>query len=59
MKQEEWQRGNNSNMTSLQRLNAHTEWLKQMHQEIKNKILAKNLIELDDNRQKVIGFVKD
>jgi hypothetical protein len=59
MRLEEFQKGSNTKMTSLQRLNAHNEWLERMHQEIKNKILTKNLIELDDNRQKVIGFIKD
>jgi hypothetical protein len=59
MKLQEFQKGNNSKMTSLQRLNAHNEWLEQMHKEIKDKLLTKNLIQLEDNRQNVIGFIKD
>ena len=31
MKQEEWQKGDDSKMTSFQRMNAHSEWLKELH----------------------------
>jgi hypothetical protein len=38
MKQEEWQLGTDSKITSLQRIVLHEDWLKQIHKEVKDKI---------------------
>jgi hypothetical protein len=38
MKQEEWQRGPDSKLNTLQRILLHEEWLKEIHKEVKNKI---------------------
>ena len=53
MKQEEWQKGNDSSLSSMERLKLHNEWLKQIHQEIKD-----NLIKPISNEDEVIvGFI--
>ena len=44
MEKQEWQKGNDSKMTSLQRLELHILWLEQLHAEIKQAFLEKNLI---------------
>jgi len=55
---EEWQKGNESVLSSIQRLIEHQEWLKQQHKEVRNKILQRNK---PDNEQEppVQGFPKD
>jgi hypothetical protein len=51
----EWQRGNESKLSSMDRLIHHNEWLKAQHQDVKNKIQSKIIIE----EQPVVGFIKD
>lgn len=55
MKQEEWQKGNDSKLTSLQRLELHNIWLKTMHEEIKNQIIIKN--NPDPSNEEIVGFL--
>ena len=55
---EDWKKGNESQMTSIQRMIEHERWLKQQHQEVKDKILQRN--KPDDTDQTLIqGFPKD
>lgn len=35
---EEWQKGNNSSLTSLERVELHNKWLKQVHETIREEI---------------------
>lgn len=35
---EEWQKGNNSTLTSLERVELHNKWLKQVHETIRKEI---------------------
>lgn len=35
---EEWQKGNNSALTSLERVELHNKWLKQVHETIRKEI---------------------
>lgn len=51
----DWQKGNESKLTSMDRLMYHQEWLKTQHQEVKKKILDKQKVE----EPPVVGFVKD
>ena len=51
----EWQLGNESKLTSIERMYLHQEWLKRQHQDIKDKIYSKNKVE----ESPVIGFPKD
>ena len=57
MKQHEWQKGNDSKMTSLQRLELHILWLQELHAEIKQEILQKKINEIESNPLQ--GFPKD
>ena len=50
-----FQRGNESQMTSIQRVIEHERWLRQQHQDIKNKIYLK---EKGDDKPPT-GFIKD
>jgi hypothetical protein len=52
---QEWQKGNESKITSMDRLIYHQEWIKQHHQDIKNKIY---LNEKEEDK-KAVGFIKD
>lgn len=52
---QEWQLGNESKMTSLDRMMSHTEWLKQQHEEMRQRIQSKVKVE----EKPVQGFVKD
>jgi len=52
---EPWQRGNESNMTSIDRLIHHEEWLKKQHKDVRDSIHSKNEVE----EKPVQGFVKD
>ena len=54
-KLEDWQLGNESKMTSLDRMMSHTEWLKQQHKEMRQRIQSK--VKVED--KPVQGFVKD
>lgn len=57
MKKEDWQKGNDSEMNSLQRAREHDEWLKQIHQEVKDEIFNKNKPSTEE--ELIIGFPKD
>jgi hypothetical protein len=52
---EEWQRGNESKLTSIERLMIHTEWLKQQHKEVRQRIQSK----VKPEEKPIVGFVKD
>ena len=51
----DWQRGNESKLTSTERLMYHQEWLKIQHQEMKDKIHSRIKVE----EPPVVGFIKD
>ena len=51
----DWQSGNESNLTSMERLMEHQEWLKKQHQDVRDKITSKIQVE----EQPVQGFPKD
>lgn len=57
MEKQEWQNGNDSKMTSLQRLELHILWLEQLHAEMKQAILEKKIKEIEVNPLQ--GFPKD
>jgi hypothetical protein len=57
MEKHEWQKGNDSKMTSLQRLELHILWLQQLHAEMKQAILEKKIKEIEVNPLQ--GFPKD
>jgi hypothetical protein len=57
MEKQEWQKGNDSKMTSLQRLELHILWLEQLHAEMKQAILEKKINEIEVNPLQ--GFPKD
>jgi hypothetical protein len=50
-----FQRGNESKMSSIDRMLIHQEWLKQQHEEIRQRIQSKIKVE----EKPVIGFIKD
>lgn len=52
---EEWQKGNESKLSSTERLMYHQIWLKNQHQDIKDKIHSRIKVE----EQPVVGFVRD
>jgi hypothetical protein len=52
---QDWQLGNESKLSSIERMNLHQEWLKRQHQNIKDKITSRIKVE----EQPVMGFVKD
>ena len=52
---EEWQRGNESKLSSTERLFLHQEWLQKQHKDIRDKITSRIKVE----EQPVIGFIKD
>lgn len=54
-KLQEFQTGNQSKLTSIERLFLHQEWLKIQHQDIKDKIQSRNKVE----EKPVVGFIKD
>jgi len=58
MELQEWQKGNESSMTSLQRLEQHTIWLEQMRQDVKDKIMEKEL-PTEQVEVPLVGFIKD
>jgi hypothetical protein len=52
---QDWQLGNESKLSSIERMYIHQEWLKRQHQDIKDKIQSKNKVE----ELPVVGFPKD
>ena len=52
---QDWQLGNESKLSSIERMYLHQEWLKIHHQDIKDKIQSKNKVE----ELPVVGFPKD
>lgn len=58
MKQQDWQKGNDSKLTSLERLELHILWLQQLHAEIKQVILEKQIKQFNEDRD-TQGFPKD
>lgn len=52
---EDWQKGNESKLSSTERLMCHQEWLQKQHQDIKDKIHSRIKVE----EQPVVGFVRD
>ena len=57
MEKQEWQNGNDSKLTSLQRLELHILWLEQLHTEMKQAILEKKIKQIEVNPLQ--GFPKD
>jgi hypothetical protein len=57
MEKQEWQKGNDSSLTSLQRLELHILWLEQLHAEMKQAIIEKKIKEIEINP--IQGFPKD
>ena len=55
---EDWKKGNESQMTSIQRLLEHERWLKQQHQEVKDKILQRRKND-EGEEPPVVGFIRD
>ena len=43
MKQQDWQKGNDSKLSSLERLELHILWLQQLHAEIQQVLLEKKI----------------
>jgi hypothetical protein len=58
MNKQEWQKGNDSQMKSLERLELHILWLQQIHAEMKQVILEKKIKELESDNE-IQGFPKD
>ena len=54
-KLEDWQLGNESKITSIDRMLIHQEWLKLQHEQMKKLIDAKIVVE----DKPIQGFVKD
>jgi hypothetical protein len=52
---QDWQLGNESKLSSIERMYIHQEWLKRQHQDIKDKIQSRNKVE----ELPVVGFPKD
>jgi len=51
----EFQRGNDSNLTSMERLNQHQIWLQKQHKDVRDNINSKIKVE----EKPVQGFPKD
>jgi hypothetical protein len=58
MKIEEWQKGNESQLSSLERLELHILWLQQLHAEIQQVVLEKKIKEFNEDKD-IQGFPKD
>jgi hypothetical protein len=54
MKLQEWQTGDKSKISSLNRMMYHNEWLNQQHLDVKNMIQSKVIVE----EKPIQGFVK-
>lgn len=57
MQLQEFQRGNDSKLTSLERLELHILWLEQLHAEMKAAIIQKKIKDIEVNPLQ--GFPKD
>lgn len=55
---EEWRRGDEAKIASIQRLMEHTQWLKKQHKEVKDKILQRKK-EQEGDEPPVQGFIRD
>lgn len=55
---EEWRRGDEAKIASIQRMIEHEIWLKQQHKEVKDKILQRKK-EQEGDDPPVVGFIKD
>jgi len=51
---EDWQQGDNSHTSPIQRLIKHQEWLKKLHKEIKDNIFQRN----KEEDKEPVGFVR-
>jgi hypothetical protein len=51
---EDWQQGDNSHTSPIQRLIKHQEWLKKLHKEIKDNIFQRNT----EEDKEPVGFVR-
>jgi len=58
MKQQEWQKGNESQLSSLERLELHILWLQQLHAEIQQVVIEKKIKEFNEDKD-IQGFPKD
>jgi hypothetical protein len=58
MKIEQWQTGNESKLSSLERLELHILWLQQIHTEMKQVILDKRIQQLEKDKD-IQGVPKD
>jgi hypothetical protein len=58
MIKEQWQRGNDSNLSSLERLELHILWLQQLHAEMKQVIIEKKIKEFNEDKD-IQGFPRD
>jgi hypothetical protein len=54
MKIEEWQKGEETTLTSLQRLSLHNDWLQKIHQELRDKFEQDKPKE---EQSSIIGFI--
>lgn len=54
---EEWQRGNDSELSSLQRIELHNIWLQEQHKEVRDMIINKLQGEVEE--KEVVGFPND
>lgn len=57
MNQQEFQKGNDSKLTSIERLELHILWLQQLHAEMRQTILEKKIKDIEVNPLQ--GFPKD
>jgi hypothetical protein len=51
----DWNKGNECKLSSMERLNQHQIWLKKQHQDMKDKIHSRIKVE----EKPIQGFVKD
>ena len=58
MEIKEWQTGNDSKLSSLERLELHILWLQQLHAEIQQVVLEKKIKEFNEDKD-IQGFPKD
>lgn len=53
---EEWQKGANSSLTSLQRIELHNQWLKELHELIREEIRQEKVKDEDNTIQGFEGL---
>jgi len=58
MEIKEWQKGNDSQLSTLERLELHILWLQQLHAEIQQVVLEKKIKEFNEDKD-IQGFPKD